>query len=519
MADDKGFDINKIKNEELMNASDRLYFEKYGSAMEGQAEIIEEKMDDYIRYANETYDSVMENLYDNDDRYLVHGAHLKCSKMVTTEQEIDNNGEKIFSKPVLTEDMIELHVPEKREENDNGLPFANVSDTTGGLSGKLLTNGGTLNIGGFGNCSFLDEENLKKVDVIAKRVYKLLVNSRGYNGITEGEVKNRITEALKLNQGTCYCCMVLNSAWENLPAEYDYVDNTFSVEMKSYMKYDGREAINMMSMLFCRFGGGIIDAEDSGQTDNTSKTQAHIKEVLETLGWSVELEELRHIDSILSEFGITDLDSITCFLLICVSESGAAGLYADKKDKKDKKIIDEYGRAVTEFYPDGYDPGYPYEERGVGYMQVTWRESQLQCLRYLKEKGYYDGDIYEKAPGYVEDLRELPWETSAWRWAVCVQTSDGYSLNDYVMARVHDNGERLTMGVFLTAESFNNGKVKNGSGGPLGKIAREGMEWEYDKENNMIKTDEKTFPAPNNWDQFEANYEVLKGAGFVCDKE
>lgn len=71
----------------------------------------------------------------------------------------------------------------------------------------------------------------------------------------------------------------------------------------------------------------------------------------------------------------------------------------------------------------------------------------------------------------------------------------------------------------MTAESFNNGKVKNGSGGPLGKIAREGMEWEYDKENNMIKTDEKTFPAPNNWDQFEANYEVLKGAGFVCDKE
>lgn len=116
------------------------------------------------------------------------------------------------------------------------------------------------------------------------------------------------------------------------------MDNTFSVEMKSYMKYDGREAINMMSMLFCRFGGGIIDAEDSGQTDNTSKTQAHIKEVLETLGWSVELEELRHIDSILSEFGITDLDSITCFLLICVSESGAAGLYADKKDKKDKKL-------------------------------------------------------------------------------------------------------------------------------------------------------------------------------------
>lgn len=34
---------------------------------------------------------------------------------------------------------------------------------------------------------------------------------------------------------------------------------------ESYMQFGGREGINMMSMLFCGFGGGIINAENSGQ--------------------------------------------------------------------------------------------------------------------------------------------------------------------------------------------------------------------------------------------------------------
>ena len=70
--------------------------------------------------------------------------------------------------------------------------------------------------------------------------------------------------------------MVLNSEWENLPVEYDYMDNAFHAELpmagvsqvlfsESYMKFGGREGINMMSMLFCQYGGGIISAKESGQ--------------------------------------------------------------------------------------------------------------------------------------------------------------------------------------------------------------------------------------------------------------
>ncbi len=69
----------------------------------------------------------------------------------------------------------------------------------------------------------------------------------------------------------------MNPEWENLPEEYDYVDNTFDVMPRAvgieaflasegYFHFGGKEAINMMSMLFCRFGGGIINAEKSGQS-------------------------------------------------------------------------------------------------------------------------------------------------------------------------------------------------------------------------------------------------------------
>lgn len=45
MADDKGFDIEKIKNGESMDALDKLYFEKFGDAMDEQAGKIAEEHD------------------------------------------------------------------------------------------------------------------------------------------------------------------------------------------------------------------------------------------------------------------------------------------------------------------------------------------------------------------------------------------------------------------------------------------------------------------------------------------
>ncbi|MDE7199512.1 MAG: hypothetical protein K2O15_11605 [Lachnospiraceae bacterium] len=291
MADDKEFDINKIKNAEFMDAKDRQYFEKYGSAMEEQAEIMKENLDKDMIYAEEVYDSVLRRSAGNTMQYLVQGACLKCSKQLETEsvQKLVYGDSEINSKADNVKDNSMLQILATRTESANGLPFANVTDTKGGLSGELLK-GGTkdgeekqLNIISFGNCGFLDEEEITDVDKIAERVLQILHSNSDlgdkcrHNGITKDKIIKGILEGIESGKGTCYGCMVLNTEWENLPEEYDYVDNTFDalpeavgiggfLEGKQYFHFGGKEAINMMSMLFCRFGGGIINAADSGQS-------------------------------------------------------------------------------------------------------------------------------------------------------------------------------------------------------------------------------------------------------------
>lgn len=134
--------------------------------------------------------------------------------------------------------------------------------------------------------------------------------------------------------------------------------------------------------------------------------------------------------------------------------------------------------------------------------------------------------IDENAAGYVKELRTIPWETSAWRWAVVEQTGEG-NLNAYVTARATEEERGLTMGIFLAAESFINGKVEDGFGEPLGKIARGEWDWTYNADRNMVKVEKKVeikgkeeviieeYSAPNNWDKFEDNYKKLEMAGII----
>lgn len=292
--DKKEFDVDGIKHGEFMDAKDRQYFERYGSAMDEQAEIIKDNPDEYMAYAEQVYDSVLKRLSGNMNQYLVHGACLKCSKQLEAEniQKLVREGKEIYSKADHVKKTSKLQILETRTESANGLPFANVTDTRGGLSGELLKGEdkegeeeeNELNIVSFGNCGFLNEEpKLIDVKIIAERVLQILFPDSGlgdkskHSDIAVDKIAEGIREGIESGKGTCYGCMVLNPEWENLPEEYDYVDNSFDampgavgimgfLEGKQYFQFGGREAINMMSMLFCRFGGGIINAVDSGQS-------------------------------------------------------------------------------------------------------------------------------------------------------------------------------------------------------------------------------------------------------------
>lgn len=281
MADTKEFDVEQIKGSQFMDRQDRQYFERHGAAMSGQAEAMAEQYDIDPKEMNDTFDTLMESLIYNRKEYIVNRAPLQCSMQADegTEQTLFYQGNKIISKPVLTADMSALQLPEERPEDAQGFVFANISDTSGGLREELVNEEGRLNIISFGNCKCIDEENITEIEEMLDGVCRALMGRYEYTGVTEEEMLSGILQALKQNKGTCFCCMVLNPEWENLPAEYDYVDNTFREEpmmsgidrvlfADSYMQFNGKEGINMMSMLFCRYGGGTISAKESGQGNN-----------------------------------------------------------------------------------------------------------------------------------------------------------------------------------------------------------------------------------------------------------
>lgn len=279
MADDKGWKfVEKIQNHQFMDVQDQLYFAMYSSAMDNQADILAEQYNIDPKEAEEAFDFLMDSLLYNKKEYIVNGAPLKCSMQAdeNNEQTFLCQGKLITSKAVQIEDMSALQLSEERKESANGIVFANISDTRGGLRGELLKKDDKLNITSFGNCRCFDGDNIRKIDDIAKNVYQSLKQDSEYSCLTEEEVLKGILKAIQLNKGTCYCCMALNSEWENLPAEYDYVDNSFERKLpvagidavmgsKSYLQFEGKEGINMMSMLFCKYGGGIISAKQSGQ--------------------------------------------------------------------------------------------------------------------------------------------------------------------------------------------------------------------------------------------------------------
>ena len=223
--------------------------------------------------------------------------------------------------------------------------------------------------------------------------------------------------------------------------------------------------------------------------------------------------------SILEEFDILDPSSIMCFLIICVGESGGS---------------------VTEKYEE--NSKYRFEERGVGYIQVTYKDTQKKCLKDLKDMGFYEGEIKANALGYVEELKEMPWAVSAWYWTH-EDRPKGDHLNDYVPRMVQESGE-MTMGILFTAESFVNGVVADWNtskstkyktmNDALHHIARNHIEYLGDAET--VKQNETAgkgwyayhvdeekwaldvygyiFRAPNHWGTFEAYYNDVCGIEF-----
>ena len=423
---------------------------------------VEEYMKAYLHYVESKRD---------EHHYLVNDTILTCTRCT---KEPKTPIDKEFTAPKGSDEVLLKVTKNQRYHNGAGQYFATVDDS------KKFDN-----IEPFGNCKNPPDRD----DEI--RVLTMAGESE---------------ELRKL--GTCRYLMKLNDKWENMISDIGYQE-------VAELNKAGIEGITMESILFCKHGGFIYPKtsgyiETAIEDDTEMDTKLFIKTVLETLGWPIDEIELDELDAILKDFDIIDRNSIACFLLICRSETGEVGYKADAVGRDGKPYVNQLGRCVTEYYPEGYEAKvkYEFEERGVGYMHITGKSNQLACLTYLQEHGYYSGDIDPNAVGYVNELREMPWAASAWRWAVYSQPV-GSHLNNYVAERAAENGNCLTKGIFLTAESFINGLVQGEVSEVLGKIARGKVDWEVNQNNRLIVGD-KSYLAPNNWQQFENNYNTLK---------
>lgn len=272
----KSNDVEQIPGHEYMDEKDKAYFQKFGTMVDKQAELIAEQNDIDPETMNAEFERFMDILRYNFNEYLVEGAPLTCSMRTMELQQLLNEKEVILSQPRDVENMAKLQLIGNRQETINGFTPMNVSDTRGGLRDKRIDyksndEKGDLNIVSFGNCKCVKSGT--SLQALAVDLYSKF--GMRNNGRTVNKLVQQMEEAIQEGKGTCFCCMLLNPVWENLPTEYDISTGEFEFRLslggvsevlfgERYMHFNGKEGINMMSMLFCK-QGGIIRALESGQ--------------------------------------------------------------------------------------------------------------------------------------------------------------------------------------------------------------------------------------------------------------
>ncbi len=252
------YSVENIEGNMFMEEDEKEFFEKYSTAIEQQEETIAEQHG--MQIGTDEFDKVLRYMEYVEEEYVVDGAMLGCTKATSERMVFKHRGEEIESIPLRTEENSRMKIKEVRGETINGLIPANIEDRKGGLIEKESGEKVKLNIISFGNCSEIKDG--QDIDVLLKE-----------KGLERYEEK--IIDAIKAGKGTCYCLMKLDDEWDNLPLAGEYMTGGFpyycagiekALLSGAYMKFNEKEGINMLSMLFCNSCGGIVTAQESGQT-------------------------------------------------------------------------------------------------------------------------------------------------------------------------------------------------------------------------------------------------------------
>ena len=221
-----------IPGNQFMEEHEREFFDKNAFVLERQAALLAEN------YRSEQDDSLYDfiaDLEEHEGEYVVDGALLTCTRCSKHARKVKIDGAWLAGELQDVEKNSRIYTGD-RPQTINGLVPAGVKDCIGGMRG----------------------EELNKILLAQNLMHK----------------KDKIIEAIEGGKGTCYCFMKLNEEWENLAIAGEYMVGEMALPKAGiekallsapYMKFNGVEGINMLSILFCQFGGGIITALESGQ--------------------------------------------------------------------------------------------------------------------------------------------------------------------------------------------------------------------------------------------------------------
>ena len=149
------------------------------------------------------------------------------------------------------------------------------------------------------------------------------------------------------------------------------------------------------------------------------------REVLIKFGWNtVNDDTINSLNDALVSFNITNKDSIKLFLVTCAEESA-------------------YGKHTMEIYSNAnYREGkihYKESEKGVGYIQLTWEDSQRKFINRM------GGNCSNNNTAEFIDRNYEPWYVSAYVWDElkdCNKICEQYGFNDltFVYTQYEING-------------------------------------------------------------------------------
>lgn len=152
---------------------------------------------------------------------------------------------------------------------------------------------------------------------------------------------------------------------------------------------------------------------------------------LQEFGWhTATQDEAARLMAAFAKFGITSRESMIQFMAIAMAESKGG-----KSNLEGERMSDE---AFIRYLKDN-GLNYGINERGAGYIQITYRKTHLAFLKYVGDD--FDG---EDTARYIAE--NYPLEASMWFWAIN-NTYGWQGVNEFIQTKTDEGGDLLL--VFL----------------------------------------------------------------------